>query len=130
MKNLNVNPNLLVKARQLLDEEIKNGLLQNNYSKRRELIIALCLQYDFKWKFIGNIVYINSIIDQWYFDYTKQRKISLWHKNRLYCIDQYHFQKKFTNLQSVIRYIYKHDNYYYKYRKTKIDRLFDELHEK
>jgi hypothetical protein len=81
--------------------------------RRKEIIIAVCLKYKFKYQFINEFVFIYSIIDEWYFPYMNDN-IPLCHKNRLHTTNQYHFQKKFTNIFHVLQYIRKHDNFYYK----------------
>jgi hypothetical protein len=111
-----VNQQLLEKAKTLLmNDSIIN--LTNEEQNLRQLIIALCIKYGFKYQFVNDCVFIYSIIDEWYFCYTKN-VISLLHKNKLHTTKQYHMQKKFKNIVHVLQYIKKHDNFYYK-NKTK-----------
>jgi hypothetical protein len=87
--------------------------LQNDDQIMKDIIISLCEKYKFKYQFINDIVFIYSIIDEWYFSYSKN-VFCLYHKNKLHATKQYHFQKKFNNIIHILQYIRKHDNFYYR----------------
>ena len=107
-----VNQQLLEKAKTLLMNDSITHLTSEEQNLR-QLIIALCIKYGFKYQFINDCVFIYSIIDEWYFCYTKS-VIPLLHKNKLHTTKQYHMQKKFKNVVHVLQYIKKHDNFHYK----------------
>jgi hypothetical protein len=96
--------------------KIIRPLSRNVSSKEKsniKTIIQLCLRYNFKYQFVSNYAFIYSIIDQWYFDYTNNQVVKLFHKNKFHSINQYHFQKKFSNIKQTIKYIKQHDDFYY-----------------
>lgn len=106
-----IDNRLLSKANILVQEEFDT--CSEEERSRRIVVIALCLKYGFKYQFVGDCVFIYSIIDEWYFCYMKN-SISLLHKNKLHTTKQYHCQKKFKSIIHAIQYIKKHDNFYYK----------------
>jgi hypothetical protein len=108
-----VNEQLLEKARNILENDYASEKLSCDDNEKRLLITALCLKYGFKFQFVNDCVFIYSIIDEWYFCYSKE-SISLLHKNKLHTTKQYHFQKKFKNIVHALQYIKKHDNFCYK----------------
>ena len=83
------------------DELLKINLVKN-----------LCNKYKFTYKVINTYIMINSIIDEWYFCFSGD-VYKLFHKNKLYSLTNYHYQKKFKNITGVIAYIKKHDNFMY-----------------
>lgn len=107
-----IEERFLEKAKSIIDEESLE-YYSDEEKYRKEAIIALCLKYGFKYQFVGDCVFIYSIIDEWYFCFMKQN-IALLHKNKLHTTKQYHCQKKFSNIIHAIQYIKKHDNFYYK----------------
>jgi hypothetical protein len=107
-----VENNYLTKAKLIVDSEVTKEYSDEERSIR-EIVIALCIKYGFKYQFVNEGVFIYSIIDEWYFDLDRNF-ISLLHRNKLHSTKQFHFQKKFKNVVHALQYIKKHDNFNYK----------------
>ena len=105
-----------------------NFSMYDEYDREKlSIATALCKEYNFKYQVINNFIIINSIIDEWYVNFTGQ-VFKLFHKNKLYATTKYHYQKTFNDIASVINYIYSHDNFYYrpnKHHKLDIINKFD-----
>lgn len=70
-------------------------------------------RYNFKWKKVNDVVFIESLIDDWYVMVNKiDGKMVLYHNNNM-GIDAFHIQKVFrhTDLRKVFNVIHKHDLY-------------------
>jgi hypothetical protein len=119
--------NYMIEAETILksDTEFK---LSGVYELRKQKIIALCLKYNFKFKFLNNIVLINSILNEWHFNFC-DRNITLYHRNKLKDLDNFHNQGDFKSVVNAVRYINKHDNFFYKPNKhhgyNKIDNILN-----
>lgn len=89
-----------------------NSMYTKKELSKINLVKDLCNKYKFTYKIINTYIMINSVIDEWYFRFDND-VYKLFHKNKLYSITKYHYQKKFTTITSVIDYIKKHDNFMY-----------------
>lgn len=70
-------------------------------------------KYNFKWKKVNDVVFIESLIDDWYVMVDKIKgKMVLYHNNNM-GIDAFHIQKIFrhTDLRKVFKVIHNHDLY-------------------
>jgi hypothetical protein len=89
-----------------------NGIYTKEELSKIDIVINMCNKYKFSYKIINTYIMINSVIDEWYFSISGDT-YKLFHKNKLYSITKYHYQKKFTNVTGVIDYIKRHDNFMY-----------------
>jgi hypothetical protein len=68
-------------------------------------------KYDFKVQVIQNIVYVYSIMDLWIIQKVGDKKFHLYHQNKKFDKDTYHFHEVFDSLCSAFKYINNHDSY-------------------
>lgn len=100
------------KATALLKED--PDYIKDEFDKQKIEIIKYCLVYNFKFRFINDLVFIYSLVDEWYFKYTSKDKVKLYHKNMKHSRSKYHTQGKFNSNACCMRYIKRHDDYLYK----------------
>jgi hypothetical protein len=112
----------LIKWMKYILERYKGRLQrERKFEEGQQHIKKLCSQYGFSEpREVNGCYFISSKYDEWRFEYTiDSQNIKLYHRNKKYSLDDYHFQKTFTGgeaINTAISYMFKHDNYLMNYK--------------